>query len=119
MNNPAEKLAFRRGLRRASPDAERLLWQALKARRVAGLKFRRQHSIGPYVLDFFCPAAALAVEADGGQHFTDEGRARDAARSDYLQAEGITVMRFTDREILVEPETVIEAIWREVRRLAR
>ncbi len=116
VNAPASKLAFRRALRRGSPDAERVLWEILRGRRLAGVKFRRQHSVGPYVLDFYCSAASLGIEADGGQHFTEEGQARDGARSAYLEAQGIAVLRFTDREILVDPGTVVETIWSEVTR---
>jgi very-short-patch-repair endonuclease len=118
MRDP-EALAFRRTLRRASTDAERALWRALRAKRLSGAKFRRQHTAGPYVLDFYCAEAELCVEADGGRHFTDGGSVRDAWRGAYLAARGITVVRFTDREILLETDAVVEAIWFEVHRRLR
>ena len=111
----ASAIDFRRALRRRSTDAEQRLWRLLRAKRLAGFKFRRQHTVGPYVLDFFCHAANLAVEADGGQHFSDEGQARDGARDEYLAGRGIRVMRFTDRQVLVETGWVVEVIWRAVR----
>ena len=117
--NDRDPLVFRRSLRRASTDAERQLWRALKAKRLAGTKFRRQHSVGPYVIDFYCPAARLGVEADGGQHFTPEGKAHDARRDGYLARCGVMMLRFTDREILLEKEQVVETIWRAVQRRLR
>ena len=66
-----------RVLRAEATDAERALWTILRDRRLGGVKFRRQHSVGPYILDFFCPALRLAIEADGGQHYTVEGMASE------------------------------------------
>lgn len=76
-----------------------------------GPKFRRQHTVGPYTLDFYCPAARLAVELDGGQHYEAEQRARDLARDDFLARSGIRVLRYSDRDVLLEPEGVEEDIW--------
>ena len=104
-----DPLSFRRSLRRNASDAERLLWYLLR-REFPTARWRRQHGFGHYVLDFFSSALRLAVEADGGQHFTDEGLAYDARRDAYLLARGITVLRFTDREILLAPGRVMEAI---------
>ena len=79
-----------------------------------GAKFRRQHTWGPFTLDFFCPEASLAIELDGGQHFEGAHRERDRARDAALAASGVRVLRFTDLEVLLEPEVVGEAIWRAV-----
>jgi very-short-patch-repair endonuclease len=87
-------LARRRQLRRDSTDAESALWQRLRAHRFAAFKFRRQHPCGPFILAFFCPVRRLAVELDGGQHFTPEGQRDDALRSRYLVSRGITILRF-------------------------
>jgi very-short-patch-repair endonuclease len=111
----ASAIDFRRTLRLRSTDAEQQLWRLLRAKRLAGFKFRRQHTVGPYVLDFLCHAENLAVEADGGQHFSEEGQARDRARDEYLARRGIRVMRFTDRQVLAETEWVVEDIWRALR----
>ena len=100
-----------RELRAESTDAESLLWLLLRNRRLQGVKFRRQHQFGPFVLDFYAPEGKLAIEADGGQHFEDARRRRDEARSRYLRARGIKVLRFTDREILLETTAVLESIW--------
>ena len=101
-----------RKLRRDSTDAERRLWHHLRNRQLAGTKFRRQHQFGPYILDFYCAQHNLAVEADGGQHYSDNGVARDAERTRYLNAHGIRVLRFTNLEILQETEAVVEVICR-------
>jgi very-short-patch-repair endonuclease len=107
-------LEFRRLLRKRSTDAERELWYRLR-RHHLGPKFRRQHTVGPYTLDFYCPAARLAVELDGGQHYEEIQLMRDGARDRWLAARGIRVLRFSDRDVLVEAEAVEEAIWRAIR----
>jgi len=80
-----------------------------------GPKFRRQHTVGPYTLDFYCPAARLAIELDGGQHFEGAQRTRDEVRDGWLAGQGIRVLRYSDREVLLEMSSVEEAIWQEVR----
>lgn len=103
-------LAFRRLLRKNSTDAERELWGRLRARRT-DRKFRRQHAVGPYILDFYCPSARLAVELDGGHHYGGEQAVRDLARDDWLKARGIRVLRYSDVDVLLEPEAVEDSIW--------
>src|SRR5438094_951729 len=83
-----------RGLRRRATPEERALWARIREW-PAGVKFRRQHQFGPYVLDFYVPAAHLAVELDGGQHSTDAGQRDDAERTRYLESRGVRVLRFT------------------------
>src|SRR5438874_616326 len=87
-------LARCRELRRDETDAERLLWMLLRGRQIAGAKFRRQHQFGPFILDFFCMEHRVAIEVDGGQHFSDEGEASDRARTAWLKRAGIRVLRF-------------------------
>ncbi|MBL8303463.1 MAG: endonuclease domain-containing protein [Ideonella sp.] len=99
-----------RSLRRFSPDAERALWQALRNRQLAGWKFRRQHPIGPFFADFACVEAGLVIEVDGGQHFEADAIESDRRRTDALADAGFQVMRFTDREVLLEREAVLSAI---------
>ena len=101
-------------LRREATDAEGRLWKLLRGRQLAGHKFRRQHEFGGFVLDFFCADAHLAIEVDGGQHFSEEGAARDHERTQFLEANGIRVLRFTNTEILSELGAVGEAILREL-----
>lgn len=71
------------------------------------MRFFRQYSVGPYILDFFCPAINVAVELDGGQHNLSEGKEYDAARSEYLNAHGIQVVRFWNNEVLGEIDGVL------------
>src|SRR5256885_12641504 len=87
-------LARRRTLRSAGTDAENALWARLRAKRLLGFKFRRQHPCGPYILDFYCPSKHLAVELDGGQHFEPAGQEYDVRRTAFLARRGITVLRF-------------------------
>ena len=84
------------------------MWELLRGRRLSGAKFRRQHPIGPFVADFFCAEARLVVEADGAPHRRD--RARDDARSHWLESLGLTVLRFFNRDILEHPEDVLHRI---------
>ena len=99
-----------RALRQASTDAERALWYRLRDRRLAGHKFRRQHPVGPYFADFACVEAGLVIELDGGQHFDPGNAAADARRTGVLNAFGFHVMRFTDREALLQLEAVLTRI---------
>ena len=80
-------------------EAEILLWSILKDKGFGGYKFRRQHSVGNYILDFYCPKKRLAIELDGSQHFTDDGLEYDEARNDFLVSVGIKVVRYSNREV--------------------
>jgi len=102
-----QKTGFARRLRCAPTDAERVLWYRLRNRALIGAKFRRQHPIGPYVVDFVCVEARLVVELDGGQH---AGCADDARRSALLRSLGYRVLRFWNHEVFEEREAVLEAI---------
>jgi very-short-patch-repair endonuclease len=99
-----------RDLRRNQTDAERLLWARLRARRLCGLKFRRQEVLGTYVVDFACLEPKLVIEVDGGQHA--EQAPKDAARTGYLEALGYRVIRFWNDEVLRDPDAVLEEIGR-------
>jgi very-short-patch-repair endonuclease len=103
-------LARRRRLRRESTDAEAALWSHLRAHRFAGFKFRRQHSCGPFILDFFCAKRKLAIELDGGQHFEPAAQAYDARRTSYLASRGITVLRFGTDLLFRQTQGVLLAI---------
>jgi very-short-patch-repair endonuclease len=98
-------------LRNNMTDAERLLWSKLKGKQVKGLHFYRQKTIGQYIVDFYCAKAVLVIEVDGGQHYIEPGRKRDAARDIDLQQMGLRILRFSDREVLKEIEAVMEKIW--------
>jgi len=90
-----------RELRQDSTDAERRLWSALRDRRLRGYRFRRQHPIGEFIVDFACTRHRLVVEADGGQHSDNEA---DGSRTAWLEAEGWRVMRFWNNEVLANTE---------------
>jgi len=95
-------------LRQKSTDAERLLWQRLKAKQLDGLKFRRQEQIGRFIADFVCYEKSIIVEADGGQHAVE--RIKDEERTEWLNAQGFRVVRFWNHEILTNTEGVMESI---------
>ena len=96
-----------RRLRREETDAERRLWLHLR-RHQLGTQFRRQHPIGPYIVDFCCVERMLIVELDGGQH--EDQRAQDAARTQWLGEQGFRVLRFSDHEAQMETEAVLAEI---------
>lgn len=97
-------------LRHEQTSAEAALWQALRGRRLAGLKFRRQHAVGPFVLDFFCSELKLMVEVDGGIHDEPDQRSRDAERTELLNAVGYHVVHVRNEEVLERPETALGRI---------
>ena len=100
--------AAARRLRRNMTPAEQKLWDALKGKHLDELKFRPQHPVGPFILDFWCPARKLVVELDGGSH---EGReAEDEARTQRLQDYGYRVIRFRNEKILTDLPSVLERI---------
>jgi very-short-patch-repair endonuclease len=97
-----------RQLRRDQTDAEQRLWAKLRDRQLGGVKFRRQHPIGPFVADFCCPQRKLVVELDGGQH--SEEVAADEKRSRFLEAQGYRVLRFWNHDVLGNTDGVLERI---------
>lgn len=112
INNKKELLARRKNLRNNLTSAEVALWKILKGKKIDGRKFRRQHSVGYYILDFYCPAERLAIELDGAHHFTEEGRKKDALRTKYLNSMNIRVVRFENIEVLQNLAGVVEEIMR-------
>jgi very-short-patch-repair endonuclease len=95
-----------RTLRRDSTKAEMMLWGRLRNRQLAGLKFRRQATVGPYIVDFLCKEIGLVVEADGGQHNEDV----DRPRTDFLEGGGLAVLRFWNNDILANLNGVLTMI---------
>ncbi|MEZ4553756.1 MAG: endonuclease domain-containing protein [Dehalococcoidia bacterium] len=96
-----------RQLRRPLTPTERLLWEHLRDRRLDGLKFRRQHPVGPFVLDFYCVELRLAIEVDGGVHSTEEQAHHDADRQAVLEEAGIRFIRIPAADIEADLEAVI------------
>jgi very-short-patch-repair endonuclease len=101
-----------RQLRRDATPPEQKLWRCLRNTQMSGHSFRRQHPIGWYVVDFYCPSAKLAVELDGDQHATPEARAYDARRTQFLRTKGISVLRFANHDLKENFDGVLEAIAR-------
>ena len=98
-----------RALRRESTAAENLLWQYLR-RNTLGIRFRRQHPIGPYVLDFFCYKLNLCIELDGDVHQAPLAYERDNMRTSYLNQQGITVLRYNNEVVYQNAEAIIQSI---------
>ncbi|MBR0825498.1 endonuclease domain-containing protein [Bradyrhizobium manausense] len=101
-------------LRANTTPHEHLLWRALKTLPVDGTHFRRQAPIGPYVVDFFCPAKRLIIELDGGHHNDDETAARDHERQRWLEKEGYRVLRFWNSDVMENMTSVLERIYIEL-----
>src|SRR5688500_2907044 len=97
-----------RAMRRQPMRAEEVLWGALQRKQVAGLKFRRQHPVDRFVLDFYCPSHKLVIEVDGGVH--DQQPERDAERTKALEAYGYRVLRFRNEQVLQELPEVVQEI---------
>jgi very-short-patch-repair endonuclease len=112
MEAPSLTIARARALRRRLTLPEGLLWSALRGRRLGGLRFRRQHPIGPYILDFFCSDLALGVEVDGWRHDDPDQIRHDQRRTEWLSRQGVRVMRIAARDLLADREEVLERISR-------
>ncbi|MFB6447020.1 endonuclease domain-containing protein [Bradyrhizobium tunisiense] len=110
--------SIRRGaakkLRANTTPHERILWRALKDIPIEGSHFRRQAPIGPYIVDFLCPAKRLVIEVDGGHHNEDDTAARDLERQRWLENEGYRVVRFWNSEITSDLTAVLERIYVEL-----
>ncbi len=113
VHNIARLKPRRRELRRQLTIAEARLWNHLKDSSLRGRKFRRQHSIGPYILDFYCPGERLAVELDGAAHDHEVAQDRDAIRTRFLQSAAIRLVRFENREVIENLEGVLVVIARQ------
>lgn len=97
IHNLSKKKEFRKKLRNNATPQEKILWLKLKNGQL-GVKFRRQHSIGPYIIDFYCSEKKLIIELDGGQHI-EKQKKHDDKRSDYLKKLNFTILRFWDNEV--------------------
>jgi very-short-patch-repair endonuclease len=114
MISTAIRRATAKRLRSSTTPHERVLWRALKELPISGTHFRRQAPIGPYVVDFFCPAAHLIIELDGGHHNDDDIAKRDGERQLWLEREGYRVIRFWNSDIAGELNAVLERIYVEL-----
>src|SRR5215213_1648279 len=107
-DEPIRRADSRKEFRRQATEVEHVLWKALRGRQVGGLKFRRQHPVKPYILDFCCLERKLAVEVDGGVH--DWSWEEDEIRTTYLEELGYRVLRFRNEEILHNLAAVVARI---------
>ena len=109
-HNLPHKKDDRQTLRGHLTPAEANLWSCLKSAQLAGRKFRRQHSIGAYIVDFYCPEERLVIELDGAGHFTSSGNLHDAARTAHLNSLGIQVLRFENKVIWSDLDGILAHI---------
>jgi len=100
----------RRDLRHNQTEAEKLFWAHVRNKQFHGLRFFRQYSIGPYILDFYCPKLMISIELDGGGHNEDDQREYDAARTEHIKTQGIDVLRFWNNEVLQNISGVLARI---------
>ena len=105
--NRVQAKDIRRALRQTETAAEALVWDRLRDRRLSGLKFRRQYSVGVYILDFYCPASCLAVELDGESHASPEAQEYDAERTEFVSTLNIRVLRFPNAAVYQDIHSVI------------
>jgi very-short-patch-repair endonuclease len=97
-------------LRRNLPKAEVILWSRLKNKGLDGYKFRRQYSIGKFVVDFYCPRLKLAIEVDGDSHFSEKSEVYDKERQRFIESFKISFLRFTNKDIYENLDEVLAAI---------
>jgi len=99
-----------RKLRANMTDAEQLLWYRLRRKQIHGVQFYRQKPLLNFIVDFYCPSAKLVVELDGSQHFEHEHQTKDDARDASLMELGLRVLRFDNRQVLLETDAVLGVI---------
>jgi very-short-patch-repair endonuclease len=109
-SNKADLKTLRKRLRNRSTSAEAELWRFLKNRQIEGRKFRRQHSIENYIVDFYCSSDKLIVELDGNPHGEYAQIQKDEKRDQFFEKKGYTILRFENRFVFQEPDYVIETI---------
>jgi very-short-patch-repair endonuclease len=105
-----ETIARAKELRTEMTPAEKLLWSLVRNRKIAGLKFRRQHPIGKYIADFYCPEKKLVIELDGGIHDTVEQKEHDEGRTAEIENYELKIIRFKNEEVINDSEEVLKKI---------
>ncbi|QBJ10556.1 endonuclease domain-containing protein [Rahnella aceris] len=113
MFNDSKQKELRKDLRGNLTYPEFVLWQAIRCKAL-GVKFRRQHGIGRYIVDFYAGEVRLVVELDGESHFSEKGMAADKTRTDFLCDSGMKVIRFTNLQVMQELPEVIEHLRCEI-----
>jgi len=109
--------SFRSELRNSATPAERRLWGYIRNRKIHNCRFRRQYSIGQYILDFYCPALRFGIELDGDSHEGDEANSYDVGRTRYLEGLGIKILRFNNKDVMTQSEAVVIAITSRIEQL--
>jgi very-short-patch-repair endonuclease len=107
---------YRSSLRNKSTSAEAELWKVLKSKRLNGRKFRRQHSVGNYIVDFFCASEKLVIELDGNPHGEYHNIKKDIKRDQYLEGLGFSILRFENRLVFQDPEFIKNEIIKTFKR---
>jgi very-short-patch-repair endonuclease len=105
-----DPIEFARLQRKTASSYENYLWQLLRNRQRRGVKFRRQHPLGPYTADFYCVKALLVIELDGSPHHTPEGKQKDEARDAWMRSQGIEVLRLGGWQVENDAQQVLETI---------
>ena len=108
---PTVQLGRARAMRSEMTPAEIRLWHELRAHRLMGLGFRRQHTVGPFIVDFACAACRVIVELDGSQHADDAAVVKDQIRTQQREAQGWQVLRFWNHDVLEDFDNVCQHIW--------
>ncbi len=119
LHNLKNLKARRRMLRRQPIPSEARLWMLLRNRQFRGLKFRRQHSIGRFIVDFYCPALRLVVEVDGESHYRIGRDWRDTSRDAWIENQGITIIRFSSQDVMHNIDGMIVQLHRAVDRIEK
>ncbi len=109
-HNRNQLISFRKKLRNKGTPAEAELWKHISNRKLEGKKFRRQHSVGYFILDFYCPSEKLAVELDGENHYWQEGTNKDLKKGLFLRDQSIRVLRFENKWVFQDLEYVLKSI---------
>ena len=113
--NKKSKTVLRKKLRNNQTNSENILWKKLRRRQINNYKFRRQYSVGNYIVDFYCQELKLAIEVDGGSHFFDQDSINnDIERQKFIESFGIKFLRFTTTEIYYRISDVMEVIYKEI-----
>jgi very-short-patch-repair endonuclease len=108
--NKSSEREKRQRLRHEMPPAELILWSQVRGKQVHDCRFRRQYSVGPFVIDFYAPSIRLAIELDGATHSSAEAQEYDAARQEQIESLGITFLRFSNDEVYHNLSSVLNRI---------
>jgi very-short-patch-repair endonuclease len=115
--NRTSERGIRKRLRKESKEAEEILWYHLRNRLLNGIKFRRQYSVGKYILDFYSPENKLAVEVDGEIHLNKEVKGNDELREEYIKRFGISILRLTNEMIKEDIKTALKLIEEQIKHI--